>query len=133
MSEENVEVVRRGFEAFARDGLDATLDAFFDPDVEFQDTRGLPDASVYHGHQGVQDAHRQWYASWEWFAFDLKEAADVDETRVLATVQVRGLATGSGITLDRPLWILITLRRGKIVKWESWALRSAALEAVGLR
>ena len=34
MSQENVEIVRRGFDAFNRRDLDAFL-ALFDPDVEF--------------------------------------------------------------------------------------------------
>jgi ketosteroid isomerase-like protein len=114
-ADQNVKRTWDAFEAFARSGLESVLDEFFDPDIEFHDTRGLPDADVYRGHAGLRRAYRQWFAPWERFTFDLQGASDVGADRVLATVQARGVAKETRLELDRPLYVLLTFRRGKIV------------------
>jgi ketosteroid isomerase-like protein len=57
MSQENVELVQRQYEAFNRQDFEAWLD-FFDPEVEFRESALTPDAATYHGHDGV----RSWLA-----------------------------------------------------------------------
>jgi ketosteroid isomerase-like protein len=68
MSQENVEIVRRSWEAWIRGDLDELFEAF-DPAVEW-DTRtfeGWPDPDVYRGHEGVRRFLEEWLASWERF------------------------------------------------------------------
>ena len=58
MSQENVETVRRAFEAFNRAGLDALLEHFH-PDVEYDITAGIgPWAGLYHGRGAVRPSLR---------------------------------------------------------------------------
>jgi ketosteroid isomerase-like protein len=52
MSQENVELVRRGYDAFNSDGLEAILD-LLDPEIEW----GTPEQATetdYRGHEGVR-------------------------------------------------------------------------------
>jgi hypothetical protein len=57
MSQENVEIVRRSNELYLLGDLDAMIDEFIDPDIEWE-TRwpGLP--PVFHGREAV----REWIA-----------------------------------------------------------------------
>ena len=53
MSQENVELVRRGHEALRVGGEEAAL-AFFDPDIDLSPVEELPGLERYHGHDGVR-------------------------------------------------------------------------------
>jgi hypothetical protein len=61
MSQENVEIVRRGWEARMRGDVDAVF-AVFDPAVEWDTTKyeGWPEDSVYRGHDGVRKFLEDW-------------------------------------------------------------------------
>src|SRR5256885_10659529 len=60
MSQENVEVVRRSWEALERGGLDAAAE-FWDSDIEWRAVEGaLDDVGVFSG----RDAMRRYYADW---------------------------------------------------------------------
>jgi ketosteroid isomerase-like protein len=56
MSQENVEIVRRGYEAYARGDMDAAV-APFDPEIEIYD-HDIPDAGTTEGWRVVSVAGR---------------------------------------------------------------------------
>ena len=58
MSQENVEKVRAGYEAFSRRDLDAAL-AHIHPEIEWQQSSAFPDARTFHGHEGVRGFFEQ--------------------------------------------------------------------------
>ena len=62
MSQENVEIVRRGLEYFMR--TDEHLWETIDPEVEIHD-HDLPDAGVYRGHAGWLEWEDQFDGMWE--------------------------------------------------------------------
>ena len=66
MSQENVELVRRGYEALARGDFDALFQVLA-PDVEMRDAANFPEAGVYKGHQGVLDFLSQQAPVWDDF------------------------------------------------------------------
>ena len=60
MSEENVEIVKAAYEAFARGGLDRYMEHFAD-DVDYRAVEGAPDdRGPIHG----KDALRAWLQDW---------------------------------------------------------------------
>ena len=71
MSQENVENVRRGWDARSRGDLDAVL-AFFDPEIEWDTTNyeGWPEDGVYRGHHGVRKFLEDWLGSWDRYGVD---------------------------------------------------------------
>jgi ketosteroid isomerase-like protein len=53
MSEENVEVVRRGYEAYERGDIPSWVD-LFDPEVVFHGNADFPDSPTPRGHEGLR-------------------------------------------------------------------------------
>ena len=68
---------------------------------------------------------------WDDLSLRPEEVVDFGD-RLLITAQVTGHARQSGITLEMPLFQVLTLRRGLIIRQKDFAERDRALEAVGL-
>ena len=136
MSQQNVEIVRRVYEALARRDTDAVL-ALYDPNVTWDATRGtklggLVGAGTFHGHKGLSDWTRQWNDAWEDSEWSLDESIDAGENVVaLVSAQARGRASGARVEgfMGAGVW---TIRNGKIVRVVWFQTREEALEAAGL-
>jgi ketosteroid isomerase-like protein len=132
MSQENVEIVRRAFEGFAREGPEAMLD-FWDPEIELWLPSGLIQAGgTYRGHAAVLDWMKEWAEAWEEINYTPEEFTEAGDN-VLVTVLYEGRGKGSGVRIDGRFWYLITLRKGKAVRWELYPERTQAREAAGLK
>lgn len=132
MSQQNVEIVRRGFEAYSRRDVDGFL-SFLDPQFELHSAIiGGAEGRVYRGPDGV----RQWLAdsdeSFVELTIELSEFRDLGE-RVLAFGQIQARGRESGLGLDSPTGWVCDLRGGKLVKAAGFLSRDAALQAAGLR
>ena len=134
MSEENVEIVRRVYEAAARRDP-ATVLALYDPEVELDPSRlqavGLFDR-VYHGHDGLRSFFREWHEAWEGIEYDYDELIDAGE-RVISVVTRHGRGRASGAEVEWPLALVWTIRKGKVIRVVWFPTRADALEAAGLR
>jgi ketosteroid isomerase-like protein len=98
MSEENVEIVRRLYDASAHRDSEAVL-ALYDPGVELDMSRApcgdLVGQRFYHGHDGLRAFYREWYGAWETVGSDLEELIDAGE-RVVSVETTRGRGRESG-------------------------------------
>jgi ketosteroid isomerase-like protein len=136
MSQENVEVVRRVYEAIARGDTAAVL-AAYDPGVEW-DFRGSPfrdflRGDVYHGHDGIRSfIHERTEDAWADIQDHLEELIDAGD-HVISVVTSRGRGLASGVEVERAHAGVWTLRSGMIVRVAWMSTRAEALEAVGLR
>jgi ketosteroid isomerase-like protein len=136
MPQENVEVVRRIYEAAARRDAPAVL-ALYDPEVEVDFTRaplgGLTQTGVFRGLENLQLFFREYYEAWENLDDSYDELFAVGEQVIsVATVSGRGRASGLEIQLSDQagLW---TLRDGRVIRVVWFPTRAEALEAAGLR
>ena len=130
----NVDVVRRGLEAWQRDDFEAWLSGI-DPDVEWLTAveRGLGRAgSVYRGHEGMREFWNLWRTEVDDFWTDAEEIRDLGDDRVLYLGHIRFRGPASGITVESQLANVKTLRDGKIVRSEDYLSHKEALEAAGL-
>jgi ketosteroid isomerase-like protein len=59
MSEENVEIVRKGYEAFARGDIQAVL-SLMDSEIETRVDPSLPDWEPLYGHDGFMSFLQAW-------------------------------------------------------------------------
>ena len=128
MSEENVELVRRGVESV--DAFWAMLDEY-----AVWDLRKWPHAldvdGVVVGRDAVLKASRRYWGAWEDYRMDIEEVLDAGQSvMVILREQGRGKSSGVPVSQQHPqLW---TFRDGLIIRWESFGTRGQALEAAGL-
>src|SRR5829696_2819176 len=130
MSQENVELVRRGFDAFARRDIDAIL-AGLDPDIDVRPAPELPGADSYHGHAGFVAFMERFLESWEEYRLTPERFIDAGD-QVVVLYQAVGRGRGSGIDLETRFGHVWTVREGRAVRWEVFRTHGEALEAVGL-
>ena|SRR5687767_7053297 len=79
MSQENVELVRRGYEHFLATG--EPLWSAIAADVEAHD-HGSPDQSAYEGHVGLSRWLGDWDAAWEEWSVGLERVVDAGDSVV---------------------------------------------------
>ena len=132
MSQENVEIVRRAFEAFAREGPAAVVD-FWDPEIELWLPSGMVQAGgTYRGHAAVLEWMKEWAEAWEEIDYRPEEFTEAGDS-VLVSVLYDGRGKGSGVRVEGRFWYVMKLRNGKLLRWELYPERSQALDAAGLR
>jgi ketosteroid isomerase-like protein len=131
MSQENVEIVRRVYEAAA--GRDATrIFALYDPDVELDATRmGVGDLGIYHGHEGLRRLFGEFHEVWGQIEYDYEELIEVGQD-VVAVVTRHARGRGSGVDVEAPLALVWTVRAGKVTRVVWFQTRGEALEVAGL-
>jgi ketosteroid isomerase-like protein len=133
MSQENVEIVRRGYEAFARGDIEGVLE-IMDPDVEW--AAAIAPLLGVEPVRGKDELRR-------FLTRDLPEGFDGFEARALSIedlgdavlVHTRFFARGraSGVPVSLEAFSLVTLRNGKTVSYRDYETKAEALEAAGLR
>jgi SnoaL-like domain len=140
VSEENVEAVRRGFEAFnafMRDDMSSEGYAEgFDPQVEvhWRDQRTYPDTPQHvRGIPEVVRFARQFRGTWADLVEEPLEWVEADDDRVLTLVRLSGRGRESEVPLVIHFWQLSTIRDGRFREIEYFRHRADARRAAGLR
>ena len=129
MSQENVEVVRAGFEAWNTGDMDALRD-LYDPDVIVRAVEGWPEPGPYVGREAVM---RQWEEQREAFDADaIEPISDFIEAADRVVVRVIWHGAGHGPEANLELTAVFTVRKGRIFGTEFFWDHVEALEAVGL-
>ena len=113
MSDANVEVVRRGYEALGRFEVEPFLPDC-DPELEFVSLVGQVEGGSYRGHEGmrkfVSDLAEAWDL-WEPVPEHLEGAGD----NVIATGRTRLRGKGSGVVIDFEWGQVFRFRNGKLL------------------
>jgi hypothetical protein len=131
MSEENVELVRRAYDAFNRGDAEGMF-ADVAPELEYIATGAIPGAGgVYRGTEQFGQFLDRWWGEFHETHVEVHELIDAGN-QVLASLTFRGRGKQSGVETNWSLWQLWTLRDGKAVRGQGFADRDAALEAAGL-
>jgi ketosteroid isomerase-like protein len=131
MSQANVELARRGVEAFVAGDWEAWFEGF-DPEIEWEETPSLgPDASIYRGIDEVRGAVESWIAMWTEYTFEAREYRDAGD-EVVVLVQERGRSR-TGVNVERELGEILTIRDGRLIRVRLYGSWAEALEAAGLR
>jgi uncharacterized protein len=128
MSEENVEITRRGYENLSRTGEFSW--ELIDPEIEIHDPPLTPDARVYRGHDGLREAMRNVELAFEEVRFEAEEFLDAGDD-VVVLVRMVGRGKGSGVNVDARIAHLWNFRDGKGVRVRVLE-RDEALAAAGL-
>ncbi len=139
MSQENVELVRRGYEKLQRYVNEHAVDfpglgEFLDPDIDWRGPRQFPDlAEPHYGHEGVRDYIAKIYEALDDYRMVPEEFIDAGDDQVLVFSREGGRGRGSGAEVySQPTAHLWTMRDGKAIRMQSYWEREDALEAAGL-
>ena len=126
MSQENVELVRRGMAS-----ADAFWSMFDDHVVLIMNGVVLDADDVYVGREAAIELTRQYWGTFENYRLVPVELIDVGPS-VVVVVHESGRGRGSGAPFERR-WVQVwTFRGRRIIHWEVFWDRAEALEAVGL-
>ena len=130
MSQENVELHNRAFDAFNRRDLDAFL-ALADRNIELAPLNLELEGGSYRGHAGVRSFWTEYLSVFPDFSVDFEEIRDLGKVTV-ARSRLRGHGTGSDVPFDEPIWQVAEWRRRRCVWWRSFRSEAEALEAARL-
>ncbi len=131
MSEENVELVRRGHEAFRDSGEEAIFE-YLHADIVVTPVEELPGVETFHGHDGFRRFFQTMRDAFGDFGWEPQEFVDLGD-HVLAETRFFAAGRGSGIPVEAMIYNVWTIREGKVARVRGYLDRSEALEAAGLR
>jgi ketosteroid isomerase-like protein len=126
MSQENVEIVRRSFEAYLRGDFAGAV-AYLASDVVYEVGQELP----ARGADEVIERWQRWEDAWVRLETVGEEFIDAGD-HVIVPVRYSGRGRASGIEFEERLFEVHTLRDGKCVHKRDFSERTEALEAAGL-
>ena len=133
MSQENVETVRRLWEALNEDPPRLLVEAF-DEEVEIRNPSEFPLRGPFRGHEGARVWARE---SWEVFSgvhHELEQVIDVGDGATVVSVQrAQGRTRHMQLDTNMQWGSVFTFRGGKILRAEGYMRKAEALEAAGLR
>ncbi len=134
MSEENVEIVRRIYDAVERGDIDTVL-ALYDPEIEWVFGRSpfriFFKHDTYRGHEGLRRMiGERYHDAWREIEDEIEELIEAGD-RVVSVVSSRGRGRASGVEVEKLHAGVWTFRAGKVVRVE-WMDREKALKAAGL-
>jgi ketosteroid isomerase-like protein len=134
MSKENVEIVRRAFEQFTREGWEPLMGTVWDPEIVWNmSPTGIPGLGTYRGADELRSFFEDWFSTFpfeEWEQ-ELYEVIDCGE-RVVALTRQRGHGSASGAVAELEYAQVIKFRGGKVLEVAVYLDRARALEAAGL-
>ena len=130
MSQENVEIVRRGFEAYARGDLD-TAYSYVHPEIEFHTYADAPQAGVYCGRDAVRKYNDDLMGQFESVRLEIEEIVDAGERIVLVSTQ-HAVPKGGQQEIDVHMAEVWTVHDGLVSERRSYSTRAEALKAAGL-
>jgi ketosteroid isomerase-like protein len=127
MSQENVEIMRRGVWALENDTT--AFRAILHPEIEWfpfeENQRRL------YGIDAAVQNRNEWLDTWDDHRIELEEVIDAGD-HVIATIHIVASGKSSGITTDVRFYAHAKIRDHRIVYIFDHRDRAAALKAVGL-
>ena len=129
MSRENVEIVRRGFDAYQRGDIPAMLDLAAPDQVTY---RADPDGATYHGPEGLLRAIAEWVEDFDEFTATPEELIDANDHQVVVRVHQEAVGSQSGAPIEANFWFVYTLDDARVTRLDMFASKTQAFEAAGL-
>jgi len=126
--EQNIEMVRQAFEAYARDGV-AVVMPLLDPQVEVYSPPGIANSGLFHGVEGYRAWTDAWFEAWDEFEIDPQKVEAVGETCVIAVCHQRGVGKSSGIAVEQTMVYMWDFQDGRIIRFHLYMDRDEAVAA----
>jgi ketosteroid isomerase-like protein len=130
MSQENVELVKRLYDAWRRDGF-GVVPALMDPDIEYVNPPYAVESGTRRGYEGFAIAAQAIRTVYPTRRFEPLEFYDA-RNRVAVRVRVVARGVGSSVEVDTERGYVFEVRDGKVVRFAWFNDPLEALKAVGL-
>jgi ketosteroid isomerase-like protein len=132
MSQEDVDLARRGYEALARGDMESVL-ALIDPDVEVEVHTGrpdLPETDTLRGHAGFLENLRLLEEVFEDVEVSPEEFIEVGD-ELIVPIFTAGRGRASGIRVENRVTHIWTIRDGKAIRFRVFPTTEEAFAALG--
>jgi ketosteroid isomerase-like protein len=135
MSQENVQIVRRAFEAATRKPEPdlETLSELAHPDHEMTTDYGAMGGDSFFGIEGFRKALTEFDTDWGQWHQELDEFLEAGDDAVVVLGHLVAQGQSSGIPVEGSWAALVKLRERQIASTRFFLNRDEALEAAGLR
>ena len=130
MSQENVEFVRRAWEALENGDFSAAIETL-SPEFVTVVNQPIPVAGTYHGREGFLQLTLDWAEGFDELVTTAEEHFDAGD-QVVTRVRHKSRGAESGAPVETDIWYVWTIRDGKTVRADIFNDRSKAFEAAGL-
>src|SRR3954451_11676343 len=115
MSQENVEIVRSFYDAWARDELPGPIE-LMDPEIEYVNPTGAVEPGTRRGLDAFIRAGGKVYEGWEAWEMEPEQFRAAGD-QVAVVVRYRAKGRGSGVEVQGRESALWTLRDGKVARY----------------
>ena len=131
MSQQDVQTIREGYEAFNRKDIPGVLERF-DPEIDWNEPGGgRAPAGAFRGAQAVAEKVFSLVPqNFDQFAADPEQFIDAGE-HVVVVGRFSGRAKGGGGSLDAPFVHVWKMRNGKVARFDHYVEASAWTRAWG--
>ena len=131
MSQENVEIVRRGIDAYNRGDLDGVLENWApDAVVDWSRSRGF-DAGVFRGHDAIRAHWQRLLESFDEVRVEVVDPIEDVEDGLLVVENLGYLRGRDGIEVQTRSALLVTIRDGQTASFTLYQTKQEALDAAG--
>jgi ketosteroid isomerase-like protein len=130
VSEQNVEVVRALYGAWAREEFPGPLE-LLDPEVEYVNPPGAIEPGTRHGLAAFSGAIEKVFEGWASWRME-PERFEAVEDQVAVVLRYRARGRASGVVVEGRESALWTLRDGRVVRYAWFHDPDDALSAIGL-
>ena len=129
MSQENLEIVQRFYEAWARD--ESGPIELMHSEIEYVNPPGAVEPGTRRGRAAFSTAVQGVFDGWESWQVE-PEQFRAEGDRVVVVLRYRARGRGSGVEIQGRESALWTLRDGKVLRYAWFQRPTDALEAAGL-
>jgi ketosteroid isomerase-like protein len=130
MSEREVSVVRRMFEAWSANDPDPALE-LVDEEIEWHPAQDEPETGTLHGKEALQGMMLKWLTAFDELRVEPFEFIDAGDA-VVIPLQLTGKLPDSGVEVSNEETMVFWLRGGKVVEVREYRTKPEALDAAGL-
>jgi ketosteroid isomerase-like protein len=137
MSEENVDVVRRGFDELQSGVERGDPGAAFDLGIVADDFEWIlagpfEGRSVWRGRQGWVEFMRAWTEQFDDFSLRVERLLEAGDDRVVALIRQSATGKESGVPVEWDTASISEVKDGRIIRATNYNSHAEALEAAGL-
>ena len=129
MSQENVEIVRRGMEPFNQHFETPEVDlSSYAADLTVDNRAATFDGTVYHGHDGLREWMSLQRGMWKYQQTEPQEFIPAGDDRVIVPIRIVSIGRDDVETVANAV-LVMTVRERKITHIKGYQSKAEALEA----